>query len=197
MNIKQAIEKIKEIFADTNAEKFNTQYQLTDGTIVEVEGSFEVGSKVFVVAEDGLVPAPVGSHTFEDGTVITVEANEEGENVLSNIVLPDPIVMEDKDEEKEEMADEKEEEMEEEEKKDKMETKDELIIELITALEPLVDDIVEMKKEIEEFKKEFKSEFEKFSNEPAGKPVKNNFSKVESTFDKRLAAIAELRKNKK
>jgi len=48
------------------------EIKLVDGNVVSVEGEFVVGAKIFLVTPEGLVPAPNGEHTAEDGTVITV-----------------------------------------------------------------------------------------------------------------------------
>lgn len=48
------------------------EIKLVDGNVVSVEGEFVVGAKIFLVTPEGLVPAPTGEHTAEDGTVITV-----------------------------------------------------------------------------------------------------------------------------
>jgi hypothetical protein len=50
--------------------------KLEDGvTVVEAE-AFEPGKEIFVVSESGeKAPAPEGTHTTEDGTKVTVDAN--------------------------------------------------------------------------------------------------------------------------
>lgn len=48
------------------------EIKLVDGNVVSVEGEFIVGAKIFLVTPEGLVVAPNGEHTAEDGTVITV-----------------------------------------------------------------------------------------------------------------------------
>jgi len=48
------------------------EIKLVDGNVVSVEGEFVVGAKIFLVTPEGLVPAPTGEHTAENGTVITV-----------------------------------------------------------------------------------------------------------------------------
>lgn len=48
------------------------EVKLVDGNVVSVEGEFVVGAKIFLVTPEGLVPAPNGEHTAEDGTVVTV-----------------------------------------------------------------------------------------------------------------------------
>ena len=51
---KEAIQK--QNFAD---------YKLTDGTVVRVDGDLVAGTAVYVVAEDGTLPAPDGEHVVE------------------------------------------------------------------------------------------------------------------------------------
>lgn len=62
------------------ANKFGAEFKfettnLEDGTSIEAE-AFAAGEAVFVVAEDGNIPLPVGSYTLEDGRQLIVE--EEG-----------------------------------------------------------------------------------------------------------------------
>jgi hypothetical protein len=48
------------------------EIKLVDGNVVSVEGEFVVGAKIYLVTPEGLVAAPNGEHTAEDGTVVTV-----------------------------------------------------------------------------------------------------------------------------
>jgi len=48
------------------------EIKLVDGNVVSVEGEFVVGAKIYLVTPEGLVVAPNGEHTAEDGTVVTV-----------------------------------------------------------------------------------------------------------------------------
>jgi len=65
------------------------EIKLVDGNVVSVEGEFVVGAKIYLVTPEGLVAAPNGEHTAEDGTVVTVmdgviteiEAKEEAPEV--------------------------------------------------------------------------------------------------------------------
>jgi hypothetical protein len=67
------------------ANKFGAEFKfetanLEDGTTIEAE-AFAAGEAVFVVAEDGNIPLPVGSYVLEDGRELVVE--EEG--VISSV----------------------------------------------------------------------------------------------------------------
>jgi len=73
MNLKNAIESLR-----TELRKFSTNkqsfadYKLTDGTVVRVDGDLVAGTAVYVVAEDGTLPAPDGEHVVEGvGTIKT------------------------------------------------------------------------------------------------------------------------------
>jgi hypothetical protein len=189
MNAQDAIKKIKIMLG---LEKFEATAKLVDGTEVYVEDEFVVGAQLSVITEDGLIPAPEGMHTLENGQQVTVDAA----GVIVEISEASAEKLEEKEEEKEEMAkDDKEEDMAKDDKEEKMDeeiTKD-IVSEIVQAIAPLVDDLVQMKKDVEEMRKEFA----KFSAEPAAKPVKNNFSATLTQTDKRMELLAQLRKQNK
>jgi len=95
MNASEAINKIKTMLGlefssettETTTQEFATT-ELTDGTKItnDKEGEFELGDKIYVVADDAtLSPAPAGEHTLRDGYVVVVD--EEG--TLIEIRVPD------------------------------------------------------------------------------------------------------------
>lgn len=49
------------------------QMKSSDGQIVFESEDFEIGSALFVVSEEGNIPAPTGSYEIEDGYVLTVD----------------------------------------------------------------------------------------------------------------------------
>lgn len=195
MNAQDAIKKIKLMLG---IEKFSEQKSLVDGTQVEANPAFEVGAQLSVVAEDGLVPAPEGQHQLEDGLLLTVDAAgvivEVSEVVSEDLEKEEEEMSEDEDKDKEKMEKEEKEEMEEEVVE---EITQDIVSEIVQVIAPLVEDIVKIKEDIEEFKKDFSAKFAKFSEEPAGKPVKNNFSAASSLVDKRIEKLAEIRKTLK
>jgi hypothetical protein len=88
MNLKNAIESLR-----TELRKFSTQkqsfadYKLTDGTVVRVDGDLVAGTAVYVVAEDGTLPAPDGEHVVEGvGTIKT-----EGGKIVEVIAAEVPV----------------------------------------------------------------------------------------------------------
>ena len=191
MNTKQAIRKIRIMLG---AEAFEMQKTLVDGTtVVSVETEFEPGVQLSVVTPDGLVPAPEGTHTTTDGFTVVVDAA----GVILEVTNT-PVDLQEKEEEKEkeemEEKGEKEDEKMKDKSKKKMEEAEELIVaQIIEAIAPLIEEVVEMKKDMEDFKKKFNA----FSAEPAGQPIKNNFSNAASGLDKRIAVLNQIRKTNK
>ena len=91
MNLKNAIESLR-----TELRKFSTQkqsfadYKLTDGTVVRVDGDLVAGTAVYVVAEEGTLPAPDGEHVVEGvGTIKT-----EGGKIVEVIAAAAPVAEE-------------------------------------------------------------------------------------------------------
>ena len=88
MNLKNAIESLR-----TELRKFSTQkqsfadYKLVDGTVVRVDGDLVAGTAVYVVAEDGTLPAPDGEDVVEGvGTIKT-----EGGKIVEVIAAEVPV----------------------------------------------------------------------------------------------------------
>jgi hypothetical protein len=139
------------------------QMNLEDGTVIEA-ASFETGEAVFIVAEDGNIPLPVGDYTLEDGRMLSVA--EEG--IIATVG--------------EAVAEESaEEEMEKESAPEYVTKADfEAAIEGIMAMfkEQPAPEAVEASAETEEIKVEASAEAEKveLSEEPmpAAKPIKPN-----------------------
>ena len=80
MEAKKALEQIKSLlFADQVAEVVSQEEVviefaegvLADGTIVKFD-KLEAGGTISIVTPDGEIPAPVGEHELEDGTIIVV-----------------------------------------------------------------------------------------------------------------------------
>jgi len=82
-------EKLNQIRIALGMEVKMTEAMLEDGvTKVEAE-AFEPGKKIFVVSETGdKGPAPEGTHTTEDGTKVTVDAN----GTITAVEQPEPKV---------------------------------------------------------------------------------------------------------
>jgi hypothetical protein len=73
MNLKSAIESLRTELRKFTAQKQNfADYKLVDGTVVRVDGDLAAGTAVYVVTEEGTLPAPDGEHVVEGvGTIKT------------------------------------------------------------------------------------------------------------------------------
>jgi hypothetical protein len=90
MNLKNAIESLR-----TEIRKFSTQkqsfadYKLTDGTVVRVDGDLVAGTAVYVVAEEGTLPAPDGEHVVEGVGTIKTEGGKIVEVIAAEVATPE------------------------------------------------------------------------------------------------------------
>ena len=193
MTVNDAITKLKVMLGADTAEvtvvenKF-AEATLVDGTEVYTEGELQDGAILFVRAGEGASEdpfAPAGKHETTDGKLITV-----GENGEISSIEDMGAEVEASEEDKEEVKME-EEEIEIEEKK---EFDVEGMLEGIAdMLEPYTDEIKELKKELSLLQERFNV----VADEPATKPVRNNFSKAkqeaESTLANRMDALRAIR----
>jgi len=87
MTAAEAIKTIKvmlgvdQVVETTVTEVKLAEATLVDGTVVKVEGEFEVGKQLVVVTAEGDVPAPEGIHETTEGLLVTVDA----EGVITNL----------------------------------------------------------------------------------------------------------------
>ena len=158
--------------------------KLKDGTVVEAE-EFVPGAALVVVAEDGSKsPAPTGSHTLEDGTVVLVD--ESGAIVsLKPLEAAEVVekVVEEKEAEKVKMEEEGPIDGSEPEspvgdavKEAIAEKIEEAMKKVMMAMEPLVTEIAEMKSKMAKMEESYA----KFAKAPAaGKITTINDSKSE------------------
>jgi hypothetical protein len=139
--------------------------KLKDGTVVEAE-EFVPGAALVVVAEDGSKsPAPTGSHTLEDGTVVLVDES-------GSIVSLKPI----------EAAEDVEKVVEEEAKKVKMED-EEGPIDGSEPESPVADAVKEaISEKVEEAMKKVMMAIEPMITEMAD--IKSKMAKMEESYAK-------------
>jgi membrane-bound ClpP family serine protease len=160
------------------------QELLLDGTVLEAE-SFEAKQPVFVVTEDGQIPAPVGEHKLESGkTLVIVE-----EGIIDSIVETETEVVE--VEAAKEMEVEAAEEVvtEETEVEEKMPSQEEIIDAVVKVVAPMLE---ELKSELADIKMKYdemsKTKMSKITHSPEAKNTvakttkKNNV--LETIFDK-------------
>jgi len=96
MNSKIAVEKIMKILGLTSQSFYEAKTE--QGMMVKMEGELEVGAPIYIATEEGMIPAPAGTHKLDDGTEI--EVDEEGK--VSKIKMgqtPDAKMEEKKEEE--------------------------------------------------------------------------------------------------
>ena len=70
MNSKQAINKIMTIL-NLTTQKFY-EAKTDQGVQLKMEGELEVGGPIYVATDEGMIPAPDGTHKIEDGSEIEV-----------------------------------------------------------------------------------------------------------------------------
>lgn len=193
-----AQDAIKRIKIALGMEKF-AEATLVDGTIVRTEGELAPGEQLQVVAEDGtMLPAPEGTHETQEGKLVTVDAA--GVIVSIEDKPAEEVTAEEEVTVKEEaMGEEEKKKMEDEEPKAEVsiEVAPEMVQQVIDAVAPLVDQVKELETEL----KALKASFSKFSDEPAAKPVRNNFKAVaeekQTLIDKRMDALVAIRNKRK
>jgi hypothetical protein len=71
MTSKEAIKRIMNILS-FSTEKFY-ESKTEQGVAMKMEDELEVGKVLYVVTDEGMIPAPSGSHKMEDGTEIEVD----------------------------------------------------------------------------------------------------------------------------
>ena len=157
MTANEAIKKIKVMLGvEQVVETVETEIQLAeatlvDGTIVKVEGEFEVGKQLLVVTAEGDIAAPEGIHETTDGLLVTVDA----QGVITNL-------------------EETTKESEEVEAKASTELSEDFVNQIVNILDNKF-------KEFETKLQTLNHEFSAFKNEPAGKKITNNLNDVQKT----------------
>ena len=192
MNASDAINKIKEMLGlefssvkktETTEQEFATT-ELQDGTKItnDKEGEFELGDKIYVVDEEGVLsPAPSGEHTLKDGYVVVVD--EEG--TLIEIRVPESEDVADVVEEAEAALEEMSEETEEKSElnfEEELNTIKNSIEEMLKLMEAQTADFSSQIGEV-------KSEFEAFKAAPQMKGITEKKPITESFSDYRLSVL--------
>lgn len=186
MNALQAINKIKVMLGvDQEVETTDTVLELAeatlvDGTIVKAD-SFEEGAALFVVTEEGDIPAPVGVHETTDGKMVTVE--EEG--VIAKV------------EEKVEEEAEVEETEAELEAETTVTLSEDAVSEIVGSLTAIAERLTKMENHISTVDEAFHA----FKNEPAASKITNNLNETQKSEEElamaRFNKIVEFRNQTK
>jgi len=171
MNAKEILEAIKNKVNEHfgTVENF-TEAKLADGiTIVSWDGDLVQGNVLYVIGEEGRVPAPIGEHTFEDGTVVVV-GNEEG--MIQEVILPQAV------EETPEVEEEPNVEMKVPKRVTKSIVEEHQFNEILkNELSPLFSQIKEIRDELKkekEFNKEVFALVTKMADEPVQERTESN-----------------------
>jgi len=83
MNSKQAIDKIMRIL-NLTPQKFY-EAKTAQGMAVKIDGELELGAPIYVATDEGMIPAPDGSHMLEDGSEIEVSDGKISKIKVGNI----------------------------------------------------------------------------------------------------------------
>lgn len=164
MTAQDAIQKIRVMLGlDTDVTEVTTKVATTevelaeatlvDGTVVMVEGELEVGKALFVVTEEGNIPAPEGQHETVDGFIVSVD--EAG--IITAI------------EEKAPEAEAPAEEVVVEEASQEF-SSDDILKSVAAVIQPLVDEVQSLKADLTSVQEQFSS----FKDEPATGKIANN-----------------------
>lgn len=173
MTAKEAIKQISVMLgvaqegetAETVVEIQLAEYELVDGTMVKCEGDkLEVGKELFVVTEEGDIPAPEGKHQTKDGLVVSVDA----EGVITEV---EEVVEE--EESAEEVAEEFETEATEEVTEETtVSLSEEVVSQVMDALNTIGAKIEALEGRMDTSEQEFHA----FKNEPAAGKITNNLN---------------------
>jgi len=150
---------------------------LVDGTIVRVDGEFEPGKSIFVVTEEGDVPAPDGAHETTDGLIVTTEggvivsieekAAEEAPAAEETVVVEEASA----------------------------EFSEDFVNSIVDTLKPALEQIDALRNEIASLK----SQFNAFSEAPATKKITNNLADYKANaatqHEARFNALKQIRRN--
>jgi hypothetical protein len=212
-NVVGEIKNLMVKFGFMSAEDVKKEFaKLADGTEIRIEGDeLAVGSAIYVVSEEGDIPAPDGVHILEDGSEVRTEggliaeikvAEEAEEEVVEEVEVEageheDEEKKEDMEEEiKEEVKEEIIEKLEEvEDEKEEVEMEEDIKEEAADKIVEVIVPILEKVKDLEEELKKVQASFEAFRNEPAAKPI-NKTKKEFSRTDHMVERILQLRNSK-
>ena len=149
---------------------------LVDGTVVRVDGEFEVGKALVVVTEEGDVPAPDGAHETTDGYIVTTEGGV--------IVSIEEKAAEEAPAEEEVVVEEA-----------SAEFSEDFVNSIVDTLKPALAQIDALRNEIASLK----SEFNAFSEAPATKKITNNLADYKANaatqHEARFNALKQIRRN--
>ena len=191
MTVNDLVKKLRVMLAadkDVVTETKMAEAELVDGTVVYTEGELAVGATLLIKVEEGEESpfAPEGIHETTDGKLIGVGPNGEIMEIseVEAEAKPEEII--------EEVMEEVEVEVEVPE--EAIPATEELLTGIAEIIAPFTEEIAALTEEVTELK----AKFSKLADEPAAKPIRNEFSEnsaKRNVADKRMEALKALRNN--
>jgi len=191
MTVNDLVKKLRVMLAadkDVVTETKMAEAELVDGTVVYTEGELAVGATLLIKVEEGEESpyAPEGIHETTDGMLVGVGPNGEIMEIseVEAEAKPEEII--------EEVMEEVEVEVEVPE--EAIPATEELLTGIAEIIAPFTEEIAALTEEVTELK----AKFSKLADEPAAKPIRNEFSEnsaKRSITDKRMEALKALRNN--
>lgn len=191
MTVNDLVKKLRVMLAadkDVVTETKMAEAELVDGTVVYTEGELAVGATLLIKVEEGEESpfAPEGIHETTDGMLVGVGPNGEIMEIseIEAEAKPEEII--------EEVMEEVEVEVEVPE--EAIPATEELLTGIAEIIAPFTEEIAALTEEVTELK----AKFSKLADEPAAKPIRNEFSEnsaKRSITDKRMEALKALRNN--
>lgn len=189
MDKKTILNQIKKLISFSGTEVFKDAKLIDGETIIKVDAeNFEVGLPLFVVTPDGLIPAPTGEHTTQDGykivvdeagIITSVEEVEVAEEVPLE-VIDETMGATASYEEHEPKEEEEEKDPEEMGKKmDEMKKKYAAMEERITEVEKMMNEMLPVIKESAEFGNDVLGKLDNFIKDT---PAQKEFSSIKSEY---------------
>jgi len=191
MTVNDLVKKLRVMLAadkEVVTETKMAEAELVDGTVVYTEGELEVGATLLIKVEEGEESpfAPEGIHETTDGMLVGVGPNGEIMEIseVEAEAKPEEII--------EEVMEEVEVEVEVPE--EAIPATEELLTGIAEIIAPFTEEIAALTEEVTELK----AKFSKLADEPAAKPIRNEFSEnsaKRNITDKRMEALKALRNN--
>ena len=191
MTVNDLVKKLRVMLAadkEVVTETKMAEAELVDGTVVYTEGELEVGATLLIKVEEGEESpfAPEGIHETTDGMLVGVGPNGEIMEIseVEAEAKPEEVI--------EEVMEEVEVEVEVPE--EAIPATEELLTGIAEIIAPFTEEIAALTEEVTELK----AKFSKLADEPAAKPIRNEFSEnsaKRNITDKRMEALKALRNN--
>lgn len=166
----EQVESTTEVETKTETTIELAEATLVDGTIVKVEGDFEVGKSLVVVTDEEEIQAPEGNHETTDGVIVSVDEN----GVITAI---EEVVVE--------------------EEKEEQNFSDDLISQLVGAIQPSLDKIEELSNEVKALKGEFHEFKDEPAGMKVSNNLSDYKKAEDNILESRMEKIIELRRANK